>query len=76
MGRGGGSLSQCWLARLAQSWGIKQSVTRACHNRPDNTQLQHPVERSAKAKLQAGIYAGGLLNQCLGFQDLSKLYIS
>ena len=51
----------------------------ACHNRPDNTQLQHPVERSAKAKLQAGIYAGGFVkskSECLGFQGLSKLHIS
>ena len=41
----------------------------ACHNRPDNTLLQHPVERSAKAKLQAGIYAGGLLNQSQNVWD-------
>ena len=40
------------LAALLPLRGIKQSVTRACHNRPDNTNLER-VRRSSWSKIQS-----------------------
>ena len=50
--RGWGAVLLESLAALLPLRGIKQSVTRACHNRPDNTNMER-VRRSSWSKIQS-----------------------
>ena len=78
MGGGGGSVSQRWLAQLAQSRGIKQSVTQPVTIALITPSFNTPW-KECKGKTASWYLCRGFVkskSECLGFHELSKLHIS